>query len=158
MITVGLILQSMNFRPTLLRRRVAALAKSKMSFLSYFRSPFPSREGFSAYRMPGAAVHGPLILAFSLVGFFLCWPHTTLRPLFVVWILAGVYLGRDITIRCHYYPLLTFIAWGASAMVLFRPAQIQRFGASHAVLSTALSMAVGAVLLSVAFVISREKD
>ena len=112
----------------------------ELSILSYFRSPFPSRDGFSAYRMPGAAVHGPLIFAFSFVGFFLCWPHPLLRPLLVVWILAGVYLGRDIAIRCHYFPLLTLIAWGVSAVVLFRPARIMRFGTSHVVISAALSL------------------
>jgi hypothetical protein len=45
--------------------------------------------------------------------------------------LGGLYLGRDFTILCHYSPLLTLIAWGASAVVSFRPAPILRFGASH---------------------------
>jgi hypothetical protein len=114
------------------------LGKVKMSVLSYFRSPFPSTEGFSAYRMPGAAVHGPLIFAFVFVGFFLCWP--------------------DITVLCHYNPLLTLIAWGASAVVLFRPASIARFGASHVVLPAVLSAAVGTILFLVAFAMTREKD
>jgi hypothetical protein len=132
--------------------------KVKMSVLSYFRSPFPSTEGFSAYRMPGAAVHGPLIFAFVFAGFFLCWPHPMLRPLLIIWVLGGLYLGRDITILCHYNPLLTFIAWGASAVVLFRPAPIARFGASHVVLPAVLSAAVGTILFLVAFAMTREKD
>lgn len=130
----------------------------KLSILFYFRSPFPSTKGFSAYRMPGVAVHGPLILAFSSVGFFLCWPHPMLRPLFAVWILAGVYLGRDIAVRCHYYPLLTLISWGISGVVLFKLAPIMRFGISHVVIPALLSVALGIVLFSVAFVMTREKD
>ena len=129
-----------------------------MSLLGYFRSPFPSAEGFSAYRMPGAAVHGPLILAASLLGFLLCWPHPMLRPLVAAWVLAGVYLGCDLAVRCHYYPLLTMLCWAASAIVLIRPAPIARFGASHRVISAVLSGAVGAVLLRVAFVMTREED
>jgi len=125
--------------------------------LSYFRSPFPSTKGFSAYRMPGAAVHGPLIFAFAFVGFFLCWPHPMLRPLLIVWILAGLYLGRDIAILCHYNALLTLISWAAFAGVLFKPAPIARFGASHIVIPSILSAVVGAVLFFVAFAITRVK-
>ena len=110
---------------------MSSLTRTEVSVLSYFRSPFPSTKGFSAYRMPGAAVHGPLILTFVFVVFFLCWPHPMLRPLLIIWVLGGLYLGRDFTILCHYSPLLTLIAWGASAVVLFRPAPILRFGASH---------------------------
>jgi hypothetical protein len=108
--------------------------------------------------MPGVAVHGPLIFAFSLVGFFLCWPHPILRPLLVVWVLAGLYLGRDIAILCHYTPLLILICWAASAVVLFRPASIVRFGAAHVLLSALLSAAVGTILFGVAFAMTREKD
>jgi hypothetical protein len=81
-----------------------------------------------------------------------------LRPLLIIWVLGGLYLGRDITILCHYNPLLTFIAWGASAVVLFRPAPIARFGASHVVLPAMLSAAVGTMLFLVAFAMTREKD
>ncbi|HZI55568.1 MAG TPA: hypothetical protein VFF39_02275 [Verrucomicrobiae bacterium] len=123
---------------------------------SYFRSPFPSTQGFSAYRMPGMAVHGPLILASSLVGFFLCWPHAVLRPLTIIRVLAGLYLGRDIAVLCHYNGLLTLVSWGASVLVFIKPAPIVRFGASHIVISALLSAAVGAVLFLVAFAMSRE--
>jgi hypothetical protein len=78
------------------RRHEMMLGGVTMSVLSYFRSPFPSTEGFSAYRMPGVAVHGPLIFASVFVGFFLCWPHPMLRPLLTIWVLGGIYLGRDI--------------------------------------------------------------
>jgi len=124
--------------------------------LWYFRSPFPSAKGFSAYRMPGVAVHGPLILAFSLVGFFLCWPHPMLRPLLIVWVLAGLYLGRDIAILCHYAPLLIIICWAVAGFVLFRTTTILRFGASHPLTSIVLSVGVGTVLFLVAFLMTRE--
>ena len=127
-----------------------------MSLFAYFRSPFPSTQGFSAYRMPGMAVHGPLILASALVGFFLCWPHAVLRPLTMIWVLAGLYLGRDIAVLCHYNGLLTLVSWGASALVFIKPAPIARFGAAHIVVSALLSAALGAVLFLVAFAMSRE--
>ena len=124
--------------------------------LSYFRSPFPSTEGFSAYRMPGLAVHGPLIFSSAFVGFFLCWPHPMLRPFLIVWVFAGLYLGRDIAILCHYNTLLTLISWAAFGVVLFKPGPIARFGASHVVIPTVLSIVVGAILLLVAFATTRE--
>lgn len=127
------------------------------SVFSYFRSPFPSRKGFSAYRMPGAAVHGPLIITATVAGFFLCGPHPVLRPLLIVWVLAGVYLGRDITILCHYNPLLTLISWAAFALVVFRPAMIAGFGRSHVVASAILSVVVAIVIVLVAHATTREQ-
>jgi hypothetical protein len=129
-----------------------------LSLLAYFRSPFPSTQGFSAYRLPGMAVHGPLIFACTFVGLFLCWPHPTLRPLLVVWVLAGLYLGRDIAVLCHYYPLLTLISWAASALVLFRPAPIASFGRSHLVIPAMLSAGAATLLFLVAFAMTRKAD
>lgn len=128
-----------------------------MFVLSYFRSPFPSTKGFSAYRMPGVAVHGPLILSFSVVGVLLCWPHSVLRPLLIFWVLAGVYLGRDITILCHYNPLLTLISWTAFGIVLLKPVPISRFGAAHVAIPGIISAVVGASVFLVACAMTREK-
>jgi hypothetical protein len=125
--------------------------------LSYFRSPFPSTKGFSAYRMPGVAVHWPLILAFSVVGVLLCWPHSGLRPLLIFWAVAGVYLGRDITILCHYNPLLTLLSWAAFGIVLLKPVPIARFGAAHVVMPAIISVVVGASVFLVACAMTREK-
>jgi hypothetical protein len=127
-----------------------------LSVFAYFRSPFPSTQGFSAYRMPGMAVHGPLIVATVLVGSLLCWPHAVLRPLMIIWVLAGLYLGRDIAVLCHYNGLLTLLSWGASALVFIKPAPIARFGASHIIVPALLSAALGIVLFLVAFAMSRE--
>lgn len=128
-----------------------------MSVFDYFRHPFPSTQGFSAYRMPGVAVHGPLIVASSLAGFLLCWPHAMLRPLLIVWVLAGLYLGRDITILCHYNPLLTLLSWAVSGFVLFKPGPIANFGRSHVVIPAVLTGVVGVVLFLVAFAMTRER-
>ena len=128
-----------------------------MVLFRYFRAPFPSQKGFSAYRMPGIAVHGPLIFAFSFAGFVLCWPHPILRAFLIVWVLAGLYLGRDIAILCHYNPLITLISWGAFAAVLFKTAAIAKFGAAHILLPAALSVGLGLTLLLVAFVMTRER-
>jgi hypothetical protein len=129
-----------------------------MSFLLYFRSPFPSTRGFSAYRMPGALVHLPLLLAATVAGFFLCWPHPLLRPLLILWVLAGLYLGRDLAIWCHYAPLLTLICWAVAGFVLLRPAPILRLGATRPLLSAMLSAAVGSILLLVAIRMTRGRD
>jgi hypothetical protein len=129
-----------------------------VSLLWYFRAPFPSAKGFSAYRMPGVAVHGPLILSSAFVGFFLCWPHPMLRPLLIFWVLAGLYLGRDIAILCHYNPLLTLLSWGLCGVVFFKAAWITRFGASHVVIPAVASALIGTVLFLVAFAMTREKD
>jgi hypothetical protein len=128
-----------------------------MVLFRYFRAPFPSQKGFSAYRTPGIGVHGPLILAFSIAGFVLCWPHPVLRAFLIVWVLAGLYLGRDIAILCHYNPLLILIPWAAFAAVMFKTASIARFGAAHIFVSAALSIALGLALLLIAFMMTRER-
>jgi hypothetical protein len=107
--------------------------------------------------MPGMAVHGPLIVASTLAGFLLCWPHGILRPLLALWVLAGLYLGRDIAILCHYSPLLTLLSWAASGFVLFKPGPIANFGRSHIMMAAALSGGLGVVLFGIAVVMTREK-
>src|SRR5258708_33394051 len=67
------------------------------------------------------AVPGPFFFAFLFVGFFFCLPHPPLRPLLIVWILAGLYLGRDIAIYCHYAPLLTLLSWTAAGALPIKP-------------------------------------
>jgi hypothetical protein len=119
-----------------------------VSVFSYFRSPFPSSKGFSAYRMPGVAVHIPLLAASIFIGFMLCWPHLMLRHLLVVWVLAGLYLGRDLAIFCHYAPLLTLVMWVAVMTVVVKAPSISKFGASHVVMPAVLSLAVAALFIA----------
>ena len=81
-----------------------------------------------------------------------------LRPLMIVWVLAGVYLGRDIAILCHYNPLLTLLSWAAFGTAVFKARAIAGFGTSHVVLPGLLSALVGAVLFLVAFGMTRGKS
>jgi hypothetical protein len=83
-----------------------------MKPLEYFKSPFPRAAGFSPYRMPGMAVHLPIIVLFCAVGALLC--HQSSWALFPLYLIAGVYLGRDWAIAAHYNPLITLLVWGAS--------------------------------------------
>lgn len=128
-----------------------------MHILSYFRSPFPSREGFSAYRMPGGAVHVPFILGSLLIGFLFCWPHVLMRPLMIVWFLAGLYLGRDVAILCHYSPLLSLIVWALEFFVLVKAVAIARLGAAHPLIGAAVSGALAVALFVVARAATREE-
>jgi hypothetical protein len=118
-----------------------------MSVSSYFRAPFPSAQGFSPYRMPGVAVHIPLLLASVFVGFLLCWPHPMLRPLLAIWVLAGLYLGRDLAIFCHYAPPLTLVTWAAVMTVVIKAPSIAKFGASHVVIPAVLSFVVALLFI-----------
>jgi len=81
-----------------------------------------------------------------------------LRPLLLVWVLGGVYLGRDIAILCHYNPLLTLLSWAAFGMIVFAPHRIASFGVSHVVLSGLFSILVGAILGLVAYGMTRNQN
>jgi hypothetical protein len=117
-----------------------------MKWLYYFRSPFPSRQGFSAYRFPGLLVHLPLIVTSALTGLLLCGPHAPLRPLIVLWLVAGVYLGRDFTILCHYAPPLIILGWGAAFATLVKGPWLQQFGRQHSAVVLGATLALGALL------------
>ena len=98
-----------------------------MHALAYFLRPFPSRQAFSAYRFPGLAAHVPFFLALSLSGLLLCG----VKPLLLVWVLAGLYLGRDVAIICHYALILLPVIWAAMFVVLSEAKQIELFGRRH---------------------------
>ena len=86
---------------------MAAEPEVTASFWQYFRSPFPKAEGFSAYRMPGLLVHVPVFFFFVWLGAWLClggdvWVY----PLFLLHLVIGLYLGRDVAILAHYNGLI----------------------------------------------------
>jgi hypothetical protein len=111
-----------------------------MAIYDYFRTPFPSREGFSAYRFPGLAAHIPLFFIFALTGILLCGPSLML----LVWFVAGLYLGRDIAISCHYAPLLLLVIWGMMFGLSSAARTVSQFGRQHpgaGLLLTALILA-----------------
>jgi hypothetical protein len=128
-----------------------------LSWLSYFRRPFPSSEGFSAYRMPGVAVHVPLLFVFTLTGFSLCWQHLFERPFMIVWVLAGLYLGRDIAVYCHYAPVLTLVSWAVCVLVVNKAKSVAAFGAAHGFLSGMFSLAAALLLFLVAMSMTRRQ-
>lgn len=75
-------------------------------YAAYLIRPFPSTEGFSAYRFPGMLVHLPLFLIFLFIGLYLNLGTPCLRPFILLYIVIGLYLGRDIAIYAHYNPLI----------------------------------------------------
>jgi hypothetical protein len=114
-----------------------------MNILWYFHTPFPSREGFSAYRFPGLAAHAPFFIALSTMGAFLCAGGPPLvRPLVLVWILAGLFLGRDFAIFCHYAPLLVLLIWAAMYAAFANAHRLAIFGQQHPVLAALLTSMV----------------
>jgi len=90
---------------------------------AYFIRPFPSTQGFSAYRFPGMLVHLPLFLIFLFIGLYLNLGTPWLRPFILLYIVIGLYLGRDIAIYAHYNPLITV---AVILFIIFSPALITK--------------------------------
>ena len=105
----------------------------------YFRSPFPKAQGFSAYRMPGVAVHGPVILLFVWLGAWLCFGEPWTYALFIVYLVAGIYLGRDLAILAHYNMLITLAVLGGTIWLVASSPQWAR---PSPVMSVAVTLAV----------------
>ena len=98
-----------------------------MNVLAYFARPFPSRKGFSPYRSPGPVAHLVFFLAIVVLGLLLCGAS----PLLVIWAAAGIYLGRDLAILCHYAPVL-FLFMLVAIFALFITAKpLAIFGRQH---------------------------
>lgn len=108
-------------------------------FRHYFRSPFPKAQGFSAYRMPGVAVHAPVILLFVWLGAWLCLGEPWTYALFIVYLVAGIYLGRDLAILAHYNVLITLAVLGGTIWLVASPPQWAR---PSPVVSIAVTLAV----------------
>src|SRR6185437_14219425 len=108
-----------------------------MHLLDYFRVPFPSRQGFSAYRFPGLAAHIPFFVVFSLSGLLL----SGASPLLLVWMVAGLYLGRDAAVICHYAPVLLPVIWAAMFALFANAKHLELFGRSHPAAGLVLTLA-----------------
>lgn len=106
------------------------------ALLPYFKHPFPKAEGFSAYRMPGLFVHVPVILIFGSLGAWLCRGDPWLYPLFLVYAVAGVTLGRDLVILAHYNGLVTLGVLAAAFFLVGFHEDWPRPGAATSVLAT----------------------
>jgi len=118
-----------------------------MKILAYFRVPFPSREGFSAYRSPGLAAHVPFFLLVIFLGLLLCG----LSPLLAVWAVAGLYLGRDVAVLCHYAPLLFLVLLAGGFTLLYSTKPIAFFGRQHPAAGACLTAVVLATQIFVAW-------
>lgn len=116
-----------------------------MHLLDYFRVPFPSRQGFSAYRFPGLAAHVPFFIVFSLSGLLLCGAG----PLLLVWMVAGLYLGRDVAVICHYAPVLLLVIWTAMFVLVAEARHVEMFGRRHPAVAIGLTIMVLVVQVSV---------
>ena len=85
--------------------------------------PFPRTEGFSAYRFPGMLVHLPLFFIFLFLGLYLNLGTTWLWPFIILYIVIGLYLGRDIAVYAHYNPLILL---AVILVLIFSPALITK--------------------------------
>jgi hypothetical protein len=128
------------------------------SLLTYFRAPFPSRHGFSPYRMPGPSAHVPAIFYSAALGCLLCWPHLILRPFMLIWFAAGIYLGRDFAILCHYMLPLPLVALVPALLLAGKAQAIARFGATHVIIPVALSAGIGLLQIAVAYLSTRSEQ
>jgi hypothetical protein len=100
---------------------------------SYFSRPFPSTQGFSAYRFPGMLVHLPVMMFIMVLGFLLCASHTWLWPLIPFYIIIGLYIGRDLAIYSHYNLLIILAVIAGLVFLPFYAASIRDFIAAIAV-------------------------
>ena len=91
-------------------------------YAAYFARPFPRAEGFSAYRFPGVFVHIPVFFILFYLGLYLNWETPTLRPFMILYLILGLYVGRDIAIYAHYMPLLIL---AVVAIIIFAPSLVK---------------------------------
>ena len=91
-------------------------------YTTYFVRPFPRTEGFSAYRFPGVFVHIPLFFIFLYLGLYLNWETPELRPFMILYLILGLYVGRDVAVYAHYMPLLIL---AVVAVVIFAPSLVK---------------------------------
>lgn len=121
-----------------------------MNILFYFRRPFPSQQGFSAYRSPGMAAHLPFLVALSATGVSLCGSTGALRPLVLVWMVAGLFIGRDLAIVCHYAPFLLLVIWAAMYAVIVESQRLATFGRQHPAAGVLLTAGLLAIQIGIA--------
>ena len=94
-------------------------------FLDYFRAPFPKPAGFSPYRFPGLIVHAPVLLVFLFLGAVVTPWDSMLWPLFFIYLVVGVYVGRDLAIFAHYNVLITLGVIGGFAALVVWPSAVR---------------------------------
>jgi hypothetical protein len=90
-------------------------------YAAYFARPFPRAGGFSAYRFPGVFVHIPLFFMFLYLGIYLNMETSWLKPFIILYIIIGLYAGRDIAVYAHYMPLIIV---AVILLIIFGPSLI----------------------------------
>jgi hypothetical protein len=68
-------------------------------------------------------VHLPLFFIFLFIGLYLNLGTPWLRPFIVVYIVIGLYLGRDIAIYAHYNPLIIL---AIILLIIFSPTLVTK--------------------------------
>jgi hypothetical protein len=129
--------------------------------IAYLRRPFARSGGFSAYRFPGLIVHLPIALCFLVPGASLTLWQPWLWPLFPVYLVAGIYVGRDVAILAHYNPLITLAVLGAFIGLIVSPDTLRFLlsGSRNPLLSLAITPSVAAGFCAwVGWRISAEQD
>jgi hypothetical protein len=99
---------------------------------SYFSRPFPSTQGFSAYRFPGMLVHLPVMVSIMVFGLLLCATHTWLWLLITFYIIIGLYIGRDLAIYSHYNLLIILAVVAGLVFLPLYAASVKEFIAAIA--------------------------
>lgn len=114
--------------------------------IDYLRHPFPKAEGFSAYRFPGLIVHLPIVLFFLVLGASLTLSEPYLWPLLPVYLVTGIYLGRDLAILAHYYLPITLAVLGGFIWLIASPDTLRLLlsGSRNPLLSLAITLSVAA--------------
>lgn len=114
--------------------------------IDYLRHPFPKAKGFSAYRFPGLIVHLPIALLFLVLGASLTLSEPYLWPLLLLYLVAGIYLGRDLAILAHYNPLITLAVLGGIIWLIASPDTLRALlsGSRNPILSLAITLSVAA--------------
>ena len=92
--------------------------------LAYFLKPFPKAEGFSAYRMPGLAVHVPVLILCAMAGVLLGRDSTWQPAFLVIYLIVGLYGGRDVAILAHYNLLVSVVVWISFLTLLLAPQRV----------------------------------
>ena len=76
----------------------------------------------------------------------------------VIWLIAGLYIGRDVAVFSHYAPVLLLVIWAAMLGLSWGARAVARFGRDHREAGLWLSFLVLLVQIGVAWKMTRRED
>lgn len=116
------------------------------SLIAYLRRPFPAMKGLSAYRFPGLIVHLPIAFLFLAVGASLTLSELYLWPLLPLYLVTGIYIGRDLAVLAHTRWLITLAVIAGCIGLIASPDTYRMLvsGTRHPLVSVAISLTVAA--------------